>query len=825
MATPALDPQQTPSPVKVFISYAHGDGALKDELLKHLSSLKRQGVISVWHDRQIPAGDDWSQNIDENLESAEVILLLVSSDFVASDYCYEIEMKRALERHKRGEVRVIPIFLRPFDWKGTPLGQLQGLPGNGEPVTSRHWSSPDEAFELIAKGIRAVIVHSVTSAAVETAAAVMHVQPHKATALRQLLPPPADFAGRIHELAALVDCVKRKGIASVGIYGMGGVGKTALALKVADQLEDKYPDGQIYLDLKGVEKAPLASREAMAHVIRSFDLAAKVPESEAEITALYRSVLHNKRALLLMDNAQDYEQVKPLSPPDGSLLIVTSRQHLPLPGVCDMTLDVLSPKEAHALLCRIAPRLKKERKEAIGDLARLCGFLPLPLETVAQSLRARTNISATDYAAKLKDARERLKLIPVDAPLDLSYRFLPVRLQRLFRTLAVLPGTFDAAAAAAIWEEESTVAQDALAELLLSSLIDFNGATRRYRLHDSVRLFVDGRLSAKERETAQQRHAGHYLNVLRAANDLYRKGSDSVLKGLALFDTEWGNIQAGQAWAAVHTDGNDRAAEWCSRFPLVGVDCLSLRQLPRERIGWLEAALQAAKRLKERRSEGAVLGNLGIAHDSLGEYRRAIEYHEGHLKITRETGDRVGEGQALGNLGLAYHSLGEYLRAIEYHKQNLEIAREIENRLSEAAALGNLGSAYYRLGEHQNAIGYYDQQLQITREIGDRLGEGNAVGGLGISHNSLGNHNRAVEYYGQQLKIAREIGDRLGEASALWNGSLTLAEMGDRGEAVARAEAALKIFEQIEDPDIFKVRAQILRWREEEEKAKGQAAE
>ncbi len=138
--------------VEVFFSYAHRDEDLRDELAKHLSILERQGVISAWHDRNIDAGREWAKEIDQRLNSAQIILLLISSDFMASDYCYDIELKRAIERHEAGEAWVIPVILRPVDWQDTSFSQLQALPRDGKPITQ--WSNQDEAFRNIALGIR-----------------------------------------------------------------------------------------------------------------------------------------------------------------------------------------------------------------------------------------------------------------------------------------------------------------------------------------------------------------------------------------------------------------------------------------------------------------------------------------------------------------------------------------------------------------------------------------------------------------------------------------------------------------------------------------------
>ena len=143
------------TPLSVFISYAHEDEPLRQRLEAHLSMLRRQRLIADWYDRQILAGDEWATDIDQHLETASIILLLISSDFLASNYCYDIEMKRALERDRQGEARVIPIILRPCDWRTSPFARLQCLPNDGKAVTT--WQNSDEAFLTIAEGLRRII--------------------------------------------------------------------------------------------------------------------------------------------------------------------------------------------------------------------------------------------------------------------------------------------------------------------------------------------------------------------------------------------------------------------------------------------------------------------------------------------------------------------------------------------------------------------------------------------------------------------------------------------------------------------------------------------
>src|ERR1039458_10037664 len=173
-------------------------------------------------------------------------------------------------------------------------------------------------------------------------------------ALHQLPPPPADFTGRTTELAELRAAIEKGGVHISGLQGQGGVGKTALALKLAAELAPKFPDAQIYLDLKGVSEKPLTAAEAMSHVLRTFHPEAKLPEKEDDLCAHFRSVLHNKRVLLLMDNAKDAAQVKSLIPPAGCTLLVTSRYRFTLPGLHQKNLDTLPPEDAKKLLLSIS---------------------------------------------------------------------------------------------------------------------------------------------------------------------------------------------------------------------------------------------------------------------------------------------------------------------------------------------------------------------------------------------------------------------------------------------------------------------------------------
>jgi tetratricopeptide (TPR) repeat protein len=688
-------------------------------------------------------------------------------------------------------------------------------------------------------GNKIININSTSSSGVGTL-----TQPH------EVPPPPADFTGREDELKELLASIEIGGVTISGLQGMGGIGKTALALKLVELLKPRYPDAQFFLDLKGASTQPLTVAEALAHVVRAYHPAAKLPESESELRGLYLSVLDGQRALLLMDNAANAEQVEPLTPPAGCLLLVTSRQHFTVPGLAAKNLDTLTTADARELLLTIAPRIETQADE----IAALCGYLPLALRLGATAMVKYRNLSPADYVRRLRDRQRRLELI--DASLSLSYELLSDELRERWRCLAVFPDTFANGAAAAVWEIEAGQAKYILGELMAASLVEWNETSRRYSLHDLARLFADAKLSEGERAVGQKRFATHYRDVLAAANKLYLEGGKSLLHGLALFDLEWGNIQAGHAWVAAQVDAADTdVVRLGMTYSDAGVYVLDLRQHARERIRWLEIALAAARRLKNRQAEGVALGNLGLAYADLGETRRAIQFYEQRLTIAREIVDRQGEGNALtnlglaygdlgetrqavlfyeqallidreisdrrgegadlGNLGLAYENLGETRQAIQFFEQALLIHRDIGERRGEGATLGNLGIAYKNIGETRRAIQFYEQQLEIVREIGDRRGEGNALGNLGLAYENLGETRQAIQFFEQALLIHRKIGDRRGEGTDLWNMSLALDQLSERAQAIQHAEQALIIREQIEDPYAAKVREQLAEWREQ----------
>jgi tetratricopeptide (TPR) repeat protein len=680
--------------------------------------------------------------------------------------------------------------------------------------------------------------------------------------LHQLRAPVGDFVGREKEIADLLAALRAGNSATItGINGMGGIGKTELSLYVAENLRDTYPDAQLILEMRGTEDAPREPTDALSSCIRAFlGPEQELPDDTEELTQLYRSVLDGKRALILLDDASDSDQVRPLLPPTGSALLITSRNSFRLPNMkTRITLGQLNPADARELLTSIVQRVTANTADQI---CYLCGYLPLAIRATGSLLDVTIDLDPETYASQLRDERTRLERIgaedidvSVEASFNLSYARLLPDAASVFRLLSVFPASFDANAEEAICEDEG---HKHLSDLLRRNLVIYDSDSRRYRLHDLARLFANSRLSETERYAYQMRHSAHYCDVLRECRDSYNKGGDALKNGLALFDVERQNIETGQDWAGSHTSLDETAAWICNEYPNAAVEILNLRQHPRDNILWLEAALVAARQLKNRvsegwhlsnlgcaywllgevgraselfkqyliiaqklgdhRGEGMALNNLGIIHQGQGENERAIECFERHLAISREINDRKSEGIALGNLGYVYFAWGKTYRAIEFYKQDIAISQEIGNRRGEGTALGNLGRAFDSLGQPRRAIDLHQRSLAIAREIGNRNGEVFALNNLGWSYASLGKPRSAIKFAKQAIVIAHETEDRWGESEALFNIGSALDDLGDRSNAITYTERGLEILEKIETsgeelPFVRRARTRLARWR------------
>jgi tetratricopeptide (TPR) repeat protein len=362
-------------PVEVFFSYSHKDKSLRDKLANHLKIFERDGVINGWHDRKITAGSEWAGKIDERLSSAQIILLLVSDNFLASDYCYDIEMRRAIERHDGGEARVIPIILRPCLWESSPFGKLQPLPTDARPVTS--WPNRDEAFLDIAKGIKTAVEE------MRTAGEVKKQTPRFPTIWKVPHSRNPNFTGREEILSDLRTAVESGKPAALtqAISGLGGVGKTQLAIEYAYRNSASYT---IVWWLHSEQPASLRAEYAGLAALLN------LPEKDAQdqqvtVEAVKEWLRRNSNWLLIFDNAPDAESVRDYIPSGTGHIIVTSRDSRWRGVASSLTVRVLPASEAVDF---ISNRTGQQDEATAATLAEALGYLPLALEQAAAYIEA-----------------------------------------------------------------------------------------------------------------------------------------------------------------------------------------------------------------------------------------------------------------------------------------------------------------------------------------------------------------------------------------------------------------------------------------------------
>ena len=396
----ATSPSTPPRAIEVFYSYAHRDEPLRTELDKHLSLLERQGVIAGWHDRRITAGTEWAGAIDAHLQRAQIILLLVSADFLASDYCYDVELQRAMARHEAGEARVIPIILRAVDWQRAPFGKLQALPQDGRPITS--WPNQDEAFLDVARGIRAVAEEIAPPLAAPPG--VPGAPPVGPPAIWNVpYPRNPHFTGREDLLAALQ--VTRTDATPVVLTqvlrGLGGVGKTQLALEYAYRYGGAY---RLVWWVRAEDPATLASDYAA--LAEPLQLPEHAASDQTETIAAVRRWLERQDGwLLILDNAPAPSAVHPYLPRSTRGHVIITSRHFGWGGTArSLTVPVLPRDEAVQLLCQ---GTQQADPAAAAAVAETLGDLPLALAQAAAYIEA-TGLTLAAYGARLQAHLEEL---------------------------------------------------------------------------------------------------------------------------------------------------------------------------------------------------------------------------------------------------------------------------------------------------------------------------------------------------------------------------------------------------------------------------------
>jgi DNA-binding SARP family transcriptional activator len=647
---------------------------------------------------------------------------------------------------------------------------------------------------------------------------------------RQLPAAITDFTGRHQHLDELDRLLgSEAGTTAVvisAIAGTAGVGKTALAVHWAHRARDRFPDGQLYVNLRGYAPTPpLRSIEALAQFLHALGVPAEqVPVDLDEAAGLYRTRLADKHILVVLDNARSADQVRPLLPGSpGCLVLVTSRDRLgglvAIEGARRLTLDALLPEEAVRLLTRLlgAERVAAEQ-QAAEELAAVCGRLPLALRIAAANLADQPGRSIAEYLARLRQG-DRLAELAVDSDpqaavrtaLDYSYAALDPGAQRLFRLLGLVPGpdiTTDAAAAlAAVTTRQAGWLLDRLAG---AHLLDQH-SPGRFAFHDLLRLYAAQRAHdedvAAEREAAIQRLYDYYLHAVdAAARLLYPEMLRLALpaatmpppdfedhaQAMTWLDAERPNLVAAIRHAAEH---GPPAPAWLLADALRGYFWSNLFM-----VDWLavaHAGLAAAEAEGALRAQAAIQLSVLDANLSQGQYPSAIRHATRAATLAQQCGWLEGQTAALNKLGSVYAESGRLQEAADHYARALVLGRQTGWVSSQAGNLSGVGLAHQELGRLEQAADEFTQALVLYRDIGSRIGQAKAHHDLGHACLALGRVDEALDHLMKALTLDREIGYRSGEVDAL-NGLAALhRDTGRDARALELAQDARSLAEDI----------------------------
>jgi DNA-binding SARP family transcriptional activator/Tfp pilus assembly protein PilF len=656
-----------------------------------------------------------------------------------------------------------------------------------------------------------------------------------------------DFTGRDAELGRL-DALLATSRGETGtsvvittITGTAGVGKTALAVHWAHQVSERFPDGQLYVNLRGFDPggAALEPAEAVRGFLDAFGVdPQQIPASVEAQAALYRSLLAGRRVLVLLDNAADEEQVRPLLPGSaGCLVIVTSRNQLPglivTEGAKPVVVDLLTADEARRLLARRigADRLAAETGAA-DDIIALCARLPLALMLVAARAATHPGFSLAALAAELREAGGSLDAFDnvdqasnVRAVFSWSYRQLSAAGGRLFRLLGLHAGP-DISMAAVTSLAGITRAQvrPALAELTRAHLVT-ERVPGRFALHDLLRAYATETADATDPEddrlAARRRLLDHYLHAAYRADELLSRHRDrpftpagpgpgvtrenpaDAKHALAWFETEHAVLLTILRQAAGF-DTHSWQLAW-ALAPYFGY-----QGYWRDRRDSQGIALDAARRLKDQLAQALSHRLLGAAFLQLGDYDGARAHLQRALDLFARLGDGAGQADAHRNLAWMLERLGQPAEGLPHAQQALALFQAAGNETGLARSLNAVGWFHAQLGDFSQALDSCQQALDRQRVIDDQMGLAETYDSLGYAHRHLGHRPEAISCYEEAISRYGELGDRYSEAETLVFLGDAHQAFGDPAAARGAWQRALTILEHLGDPGADRVRARML---------------
>jgi len=658
---------------------------------------------------------------------------------------------------------------------------------------------------------------------------------------RQLPADLATFTGRDTDLRELIGAIdSARGAARTvvisALEGMAGVGKTQLVVHAAHELvrAGRYRDMQLFVNLRGFDpdQPPADPSAVLDSFLRALEVPAQqIPTDLDARAAMFRDRLHDKDALIVLDNAASEEQVRRLIPAGpGCLVLITSRRHLA--GLEDAflhQLDVLAAAEAVELLGRIAgvERVQAE-PAAAAAIAESCGFLPLAVALAGGRLRSRPAWSLAHLAEHLQARQPPGSDRRLSAIFDLSYRGLAPEARRIFHTVGLSPGAdISVPAAAAMAGITAHEAQQGL-ELLVDEHLAQQEHFGRYQLHDLLRAYAA--------ERAELESPKECAEALHRAAAWYTVAADAAAQ--AIMPTRYSEPLRPEETAGFNVtfDSSAEAMAWCdAERANLAATVLAAAQSPSPYLAWRlpvamstylhltcswpqwehlhQLGLSAATSSADLAGEAWILSNLGIAQTELGRFDEAADHLTRALQLRRDLGDTSGEAATLGNLARLYAYADQLESGLYYARQALDLARRTGDRRRECAALNSVACCLGELGRTDEALEYFQAKLQMHRQDGDLRGLGLALHNIGSACNQTGRHADAFTTFQEALDVARGFGERHSEAGALYGMALALDGLNDLDQARPYLEQALAIFEDLNAPETQEARSQLARLR------------
>jgi tetratricopeptide (TPR) repeat protein len=809
----------TAAPVKVFYSYAHEDAELLEKLKTHLAGLKQRKLISEWHDGEITAGTDWGKEIAEHLASANVILLLISPDFISSDYVNDVELKKAIERHKEGTARVIPIILRPVNWDGLAFSNLKALPLDGRPVT--RWPNRDEAFLDIAKGIEKTIGElnlraplPLTEENVPRLSPLTHIEPQSAVGFV----PRKDRDGNdiIEQLRAGLAPGSSRVIA---LWGAGGVGKTALAAEAVRSLIHNYQQRVVWISADGRDEFALPN--LLDEIANQFGR----PEFRTLGIETKKQSIHDlvveMPSLIVLDN---FETVKPkeqalcldwLSHISPSSALITTRARIELPSILNVPIKPMLVTEANEFLDRLVQQAQHRRTFEGIDKQRIIKTAesnPLILQWVFAQI---------DLAQDWREVLDELAQGEGDAAhrvFDRSFN-LPLlnnggRAALLALSLFVPNASRSALAEVAGLDNEKNKKKFREATKHLAALWLIR------TIEDGTRLTVEGltRDLAKARLGSDQRSSAIRERFVARFANFATNNSRETVADLNALESEKENLLAAIDVACFTKRWKPAVQIYLDMSPLLdirgyGDDALSRGDKIRnglidthnkyalgtiaeviantrlERGEYAEAEQLYSENLivfKELNSHWDIsntLFNLGRLAHQKGELERAKDFYKESLEIDERLGFEKGVANIKSALGALASDEEDITEARRLYSESLEINRRLDNQRIVAISLYNLSLLDQKQGKYDQARQLCLQSLEIEKKLGHQRVIAASLNALGSLERKQGRLEAAHQLCAESYEIAKKLSNQRGEADALMELGLIALEQKKLAEA------------------------------------------